>query len=435
MPLTNSVTRVALPLIRDVFQLQADMTAWVAVAFTLPFVTLMPVYGRLSDGLGKRRLILVGALLSSIGTLLTSVSPSLGWLMVGRAIQGIGLAGMMPLAMALISATYPDPDRGKALGTWSTVGPITGFFAPLTAGFLVGIWGWRSAFLPPLIVGLIAFVVTFRGVPIDETRTRPRFLRSFDWIGVVLLTAATTFLVFYLSSRPITGVAPLQDWRLLVVTIALLGAFWLWEKRRSNPFVSFSVFRNRLFARATFCAAMRMVVMGALNFLIPLYLVDVRHLSLAQLGGVLMFSPGAMALAVRLGGRLSASRGHRGVAMLGLGVQGSVMLMFSWLSADAAGWIVYLTLACYGAGAGLMLAALHHAALRDIPPVQAGMAAGLYSMLRFVGSVIGTAIAGVLLQYLFDQSVPIITAYQRVSLAFVLFSVAGIIAALGLKGH
>ena len=434
MPLTSSVSRVALPIIRDLFQLQADMTAWVAVAFTLPFVALMPVYGRVSDGLGARRLILVGALLSSIGALLTAASPTLGWVMVGMAIQGIGLAGMTPLGLALISATFRrDRNRIRVLATWSTVGPTTGFVAPLVGGLLVAAFGWRSAFVPPLIIGMVAFLVAYRGIPPDTNQPRPGFLRSFDWVGVVLLTAATTALVFYLSSRPITGVAPLRDWRLLALTIVLFGAFWWWERRQKLPFVSFGVFGNRLFGRATFCAAMRMVVMGGLGFLVPLYLVDVHELSLAQLGGALMISPGVLAPAVGLGGRLSARWGQRWVVILGLGVQGSVMLIFSWLSAETPVWIVYLNLAYYGAGAGLILAPLHHAALRNMSSTQAGMASGLYSMLRFLGSVVGTALAGVLLQSFIEQSIATTVAYQRSFLAFAAFAVAGMIVGLRLE--
>ena len=97
MPLTSSMSRVALPIIRDHFRLQADMTAWVATAFMLPFMILMPVYGRLSDGLGKRRLILAGIFIFSIGTAIATLAPSLSWLMAGRAIQGVGVGGIMPL--------------------------------------------------------------------------------------------------------------------------------------------------------------------------------------------------------------------------------------------------------------------------------------------------------------------------------------------------
>ncbi len=226
--LGNSMMRVALPLIRDTFRIQADMTAWVAAIFTLPLVILMPVYGRLSDGLGKRPLILAGLFIFAVGSLMTLVSPSLGWLMAGRAIQGIGASGMMPMSMALISDVFLTSERGKALGTWGSVGPATGFFSPLIAGLLVAAGGWRAAFAPQLAVSIIALFVVHKGIPHGLSAVAPNFLRRFDWIGVILLLLAMSTFMFYVSSRPITGVAPLQDWRLVTTSIVLLTMLWLW---------------------------------------------------------------------------------------------------------------------------------------------------------------------------------------------------------------
>lgn len=178
MPITSSMSKVALPVMRSQFQIPADTTAWINTAFTLPFMILMPVYGRLSDGVGKRRLILAGLLIFSAGTAITLASTNLAWLMVGRAVQGLGGAGMMPLAMAFLSAIFHAEERGKALGTWSTVGPTTAFIGPLVAGFLVEMGGWRTAYVLPLIAGLVAFVVVMRFVPGGLSRVRPRFWRQ-----------------------------------------------------------------------------------------------------------------------------------------------------------------------------------------------------------------------------------------------------------------
>lgn len=430
--LTGSMMRVALPIIRDTFQIEADKTAWVAAIFTLPFVILMPVYGRLSDGLGKRRLILAGVFIFITGIVIALISPSLGWLMTGRAIQGIGVAGMMPMSMALISSIYAESQRAKALGTWGTVGPLTGFFGPLIAGFMVTAGGWRMAFVLPLAVSIIAFFIIYKGIPTGLSTIVPNFLRKFDWVGVALLLVALSCFVFYISSRPITGVAPFQDWRLLTASVILLAGFWFWERRQHDPFVSFDVFKNRLFNRATFCAAMRMMVMGGLSFLLPLYMVDIHGVSLAQLGGLLMINPGVMSVTVRFGGRLADRWSNRLMAVTGLAIQGTVMFIFSQLPASVSVWAVILSLAFYGAGSGLMLVALHHASLKQIPAEQMGMAAGLYSMLRFMGVVIGTALAGVILQHFLDLSIPTIQAYQRVFLFYIGFTVFGVIVGIGL---
>lgn len=433
MPMASSMSRVALPIIRDDFQIPADTTAWIATAFTLPFMILMPVYGRLSDGVGRRRLLLAGIVIFAVGTAMTVTATELAGLMIGRMVQGIGTAGIMPLGMALISTIFSADQRGKAMGTWSSVGPVTGVFGPLLAGFLVTGWGWRGAFAPPLIIGVIAFVVVYKVVPAGLSTVRRGFIRGFDWIGVVLMAIGATALLFFLSSRPITGVPSLQDWRLLLATLVAATAFVVWETRRKDPFVALSVFRNRIFTLASISASARMFAMSGISFLIPLYLVDIHNLSASALGFMLMINPGCMALMVRFGGMISDRWGSRWPVVCGLTGQIVVAGLLSRLPATVPLWPIIGLLAMHGLSVGLMLAALHSAAMQQIAPEQMGAAAGLYSMIRFFGAVIGTALAGVLLQIFLDQGLLTIDAYQIVFLCIAGFSAAGLLAAFNLR--
>jgi EmrB/QacA subfamily drug resistance transporter len=432
MPLIDSTIRVALPIMRSDFELQADVTAWIDAVFTLPFMLLMPIYGRLSDGIGKRRLMLLGALIFTLGTALTSLAPTLSLLMVGRAIQGVGVGGMMPLSMALIAASFAPQERGKALGTWSSVGPVVGFVAPLAVGFVVDHWGWRVAFVPSLLLGVVAWVAVAKGVPAGLTQIKPNFLRTFDWVGALLLSFALTTLIVFLSSRPITGVPPLQDWRLLVLTVLCVWGFLFWERRHPQPFVELAIFRNRMFSLASFCAMARMVIMAGQGFLVALYLADVRGFGAAQIGGITMCSAGAMVLIVRFGGQAADQWGSRWPSVIGLSVQGSVMVILGLLPVTTPVWVLALVLVYYGLGAGLVLAALHRAALGHVADQQMGMAAGLYSMSRFAGAAAGTALGGVILQQAFDRGLSLIAAYQVTFLIFALLASTGIIAAFGL---
>jgi len=427
MPFLSSMARVALPIMRKDFGTAADMTAWIDSIFTLPFMFLMPVYGRLSDAVGRRRLLLAGTVIFALGTAMTGLAPNLAWLMTGRAIQGIGAAGMMPLAMALISTIFPPAQRGRALGSWSATGPIVGFVTPLFAGFLVDHWGWRVAFGPPLLLALVTFVAVAKFVPAGLSTIQPHFWRTFDWIGVLLLAGATTCSLFFLSSRPITGVAPLQDWRLGLILTVLFVAFVFWERRQARPFVELSIFNSRIFTMASLAAGLRMVVMAGQEFLIPLYLVDVHHVTAAEIGGVTMMSAGTMALIVRFGGQAADRWGSRWPTVIGIGIQGLIMLVFVFLPATTPLWLFAVVLAIYGLGAGLVLAALHHAALGHMTKAQMGAAAGLYSMIRFAGALVGTAMGGVILQYYLDLAWPVIDAYQQV---FLFFAISGLIGAL-----
>ena len=135
MPMVSGMSRVALPVIRDDFGIPADLTAWVLAAFMLPFVVLMPIYGRLSDGVDRRLLILLGTVIFGIGSAMTFMAPDMRWLMAGRAIQGIGVGGMTPMGMALLASIFSAGERGRVLGTWSAVGTGDEFFVVVCRGY------------------------------------------------------------------------------------------------------------------------------------------------------------------------------------------------------------------------------------------------------------------------------------------------------------
>jgi MFS family permease len=338
---------------------------------------------------------------------------------------------MFPMAMALISLVYDPRRRGQVLGVWSMTGPTTAFVGPALTGILIEQWGWRASIAPALVLAGVAFVAVYRYIPRglgaegEPASTRVAFLREFDWVGMGLLAGFIAVFMFYLSSRPVTGVAPLMDWRLLAGALVLGACFVWWEGRRGwwqercrDPFLDLGLFRRRQFVLASACASLRLFAMNGIGLLTPLYLADVRGLSPALLGVLVTVSPGAMIVMVFLGGRISDRWGSRLPAVVGLGMQVVVAICFFLLPATAPLWSVVLVLILYGLGNGFALASLHHAALSRIPEVQIGQASGLYSMLRFFGSVVGSALGGVVLAFLLDQRLPALRAYQLGFLAF-----------------
>lgn len=416
MALNIGMFGVAVPVIRSDFKIQADMAAWVVTAYSLPFMMFMPVYGRLGDILGKRRLFLAGIIIFLAGTVITLLAPGLGWLMAGRATQGLGGAGIVPLCIAIISQRFPPAERGKAMGTWNSVIPMTNLVGPYLGGLFIDHLGWRAIYAPILVAGAVAIVIVLRTMPApaNPIPLNSNFLRRFDWGGVLLLAGALTSLLFYASSRPITGVAPLQDWRLLASTVLFLMAFIYWEKQQANPFIALNIFANTTFSMASLCAGIRMFTMSGINFLIPLYLADVYGLSAAATGIVLTLHAGALFLVLRVGGQAADRWGSRWPVIVSMLVQTGMMVYLALLPAAASLWLVGLAIASHGLGAGLSLAALHRAAMARVSERQTGVAAGLYSMLRFGGSLFGTALGGVVLQSGLDRQLMPIEAYQMV---------------------
>ncbi len=424
---------VALPIIRTHFDIQADMAAWVATVYTLPFMMFMPLYGRLGDSLGKRRLFMLGIALFILGTTISVLANNLGWFMLGQAIQGCGTAGFVPLALAIISQLFPANERGKLMGTWNLAFPVTGLIGPFVGGFLIQYLGWRSIFWPSLLIGLLTLFMVKRQVPPLPGPASSDFLRKFDWGGVILLSITLTSMLFYTSSRPITGVAALQDWRLFIVMLLFLVSFVFWERHCKLPFIPLQLYRYTTFTLSSICAGIRMFTMTGVRFLVPLYLVDIYHRDAVVIGLVIAAHALPLLLLIRLGGQLADRWGSRRLVVLSLLFQAIAMAYLALLPEDGFVWLVVLGVLGHSASAGFSLAALHRSSLLDIPEEQTGVAAGLYSMLRFAGTVFGNALSGVVLQYGLSQATLPIEAYQQSFWFIALVTLCGAFIGLRLK--
>ena len=409
--LNMSMFSVALPAIRDAFAIDPDVVAWIATAYSLPFVVFMPLYGKLGDGLGKDKLFLWGIVLFMLGSLLCLMAAGLPLLLLGRVLQGVGTAGINPLCLAIIADAFPADQQGKAMGTWSAVGPGASMFGPLLGGFAVDYLGWNYIFLMSILAGVIAFYFVNRHIPSLQSARPPGFLRQFDWLGVLLLGGFLIFFIFYLSSRALTGVEPLRDWRLLATTIFCGLAFWQWEKRAGVPLVDLRLYAIKNFGTASLAAGLRRVVMGSIGFLQVLYLADVYGMDATGLGVFTTIYAGAILATTRLGSQLADRRYARRVLLTSFALQMIVLAGVAALTLPA--WAAMGLMLGQGIGAGLALASLHRIAMRDVPTAESGSAAGLYSTARFAGSTFGAAIAGVALQQA-ELVMPQTAAYQLV---------------------
>ncbi len=431
--LNGAMFGVALPTIRDEFGLTADIAAWLTIAFSLPFMMLMPLYGRLSDDLGKSRLLIAGILLFCVGSVMSLSTQSFVLLFVGRMIQGAGSAGITPLSLAIITERFSAKERGRALGTWNSVAPGTSIFAPSIGGFLVDSVGWRTIFIPAIVVGIVAVFITRKQVPTLRGKPNWSVLKTFDWGGMFLLGGTIVSLVFYFSSRPVTGVEPLQDWRLLLSTLVFGVGFTFWERRHLHPLVDLTILRSSGFRIASISASLRMAMMIGIGFLLPLYLADIYGLNASAIGLMATVHSISLFIFIRLGGSFADRWSNRWLITVGLGIQMSVMGYFALLPADLSLlWIVAGAM-IHGLGGGLSLAALHRTALNGIPPEQTGVAAGVYSMIRFAGWMLATVLAGVILQNGLERGLLTVEAYQIVFSFLAVLGLGGVLLAFRLR--
>lgn len=297
------------------------------------------------------------------------------------------------------------------MGTWSSVAPGAAMLGPLLGGFAVDHFGWNYVFVPSLLAALISLWVVYRQVP-SQRPVSSEGLQAFDWPGAAFLGGALVFAMFYLSSRTITGVEPLRDWRLLAVAAGLGLLFWRWESRVSKPLVNFSLYRRKNFGVASMAAGCRMVIMHTVNFLNALYLTDVYGLDATELGFFATVFAGAILITTHLGGQLSDRVQYRWIVSGSFAIQISALAGLALLTLPLLGTAALML--AQALGGGLALATLHRAAMEEIPAAENGAAAGLYSTARFGGGVVGATVAGAALQQALRFAPAAGDAYQLV---------------------
>ncbi len=436
--LTHTMFAVAIPFIRFQYSLDADTASWLIVAYTLPFMGFMPLFGRLADALGRKTLLLSGLVIFLGGSLIIVYAGSFSGIMIGRVIQGIGSACVNPLSMSIIVHHAQNHERGKAFATWNMMGPIAGIAGPLIAGQLIDYATWEAIIWPLSIVVLASIITVYRLIPNEQPvkgRQARTVLASFDWVGVLLFNLMICSLVFFTSSRPITGREPLTDLRLLLAAGIFLTCFIIYERKKSDPFINLSIFRNRNLSCASLSVSVRMMLLGGVLFAIPLLVTDIYGFSASATGLVLVLHSAALLLTMRLGGILIDRWKRRGQIILGLGIESVSMLIFAFMPAGAPVALIFSVVVLHGLGAGLCLAALHIYALSSVDSSNSGAAAGVYSMIRFSGSLFGAAFGGIILYSGMELHGISYEAYVPMFFFYFGISILGAASAFGLTKH
>jgi EmrB/QacA subfamily drug resistance transporter len=434
--LSLSMFDIAVPQIRAEFSLPADTTSWFVIIFTIPYILLMPFYGRLGDLLGRRRMLVTGALVFASGSLICFLSANVPLIIVGRVVQGLGAAAITPLCLSIITQQVANAKRGKAIGTWNSFGPIAGIAGPATAGLIIEIFGWRSVFLPSVVVILISLPLVYRLLPKDTgSGSAAGVLRSYDWPGFLLFSISLSSLVLYVSSRAVSGKEPLTDWRFLIPTCAAAVLFILRERTASRPFVDLTLLKMRNFTLSALCVGIRMFLLRGIVFLAPLFVTDLYAFSATKTGILIAFHSGFLLLTMRLGGIIADRMAAKSPILVGLTLQTVSYTMLSILPESSSLAPVIVALALSGSGSGLSIAALHHTALLGVATENAGAGAGLYSMIRFIGSLFGAAVAGVVLEHGMGAFSSLATAYRGTFVVLAVIGALGIGLALLLRKH
>jgi EmrB/QacA subfamily drug resistance transporter len=389
--LDNTIVNLALPSIRRDLGSSLSGLQWVIDAYTLVLASLLMLGGSTGDRVGRRRTFQTGLVLFGGGSLLCSLAPTTGWLIAFRAVQAVGGSMLNPVAMSIITNVFTDrAERAKAIGVWGSVIGLSMALGPLLGGVLVEAVGWRSVFWINVPVTVAVVLLTARFVP-ESRAPRPR---RFDPAGQLLMVVLLAGVTFAIIEGPGHGWgSPLIVGSFAAAAAALVGLVVV-ESRRREPLLDPRFFASVPFSAATLVAVAAFAALAGFLFLNALYLQDVRGYSPLHAG--LLTLPMALmtVLLPPLSGRMVATRGSRLPLVLGgVGIAGAGALLLA-LDADTPLLLVVAAYVVFGAGFGMVNAPITNTAVSGMPVAQAGVAAGVASTSRQVGSALGVAVLG-----------------------------------------
>ncbi|MCD0448823.1 DHA2 family efflux MFS transporter permease subunit [Actinocorallia sp. API 0066] len=391
-----TIVNIAIPNMLSHLDASFDEVLWVVNGYVLILAVLLITCGRLGDLRGQRPMFVTGVAVFTVASLLCGVSQEAWQLIAARVLQGLGAALLMPQTMALIIATFPADRRGTAMGIWGSVAGLATIAGPTVGGLLVSALDWRWIFFVNVPIGVVVLVLAFAVIPdVRHTARTP-----LDWTGVALASVGLFFFVFALTE------GQRYDWNAWILTsfavsAAVLAVFaWQqWRRQDNAPLLPFELFRNRNFTVLGLVGVAVSIGMIGLFLPISIYLQSVLGYSAIQAGLVLAPSSVMSMIIAPYAGRLSDRLGGKRILMFGLTVYAIGMAWLIVVIGPHSPWTVFLgPFIVAGIGIGCVFAPMSTEAMRSVSPAQAGAASGVNNTLRQLGSVLGNATAGAILQ-------------------------------------
>lgn len=366
--LEATVINVALPAIQTSLDAPVATMQWIANVYTLALAALTLIGGALGDRHGRRRLLLIGLSLFSLASLAAGLATSSGALIAARAGQGVAAALVAPNSLAMLSASFPRGERGRALGIWSAAAAVMAGAAPLLGGWLVDAVAWQAIFLVGVPPALATLTVVALRVP--ESRA-PGGAAGIDALGALL--AALAFALLNAGLMAVAGSADLRAWSLLLGGVALLGAFIVVEWRVRAPMMPLGLFRSRIFSAA--------------NLLTLL-------LYFALSGTVFLPFAVAMGLLSSWAGGLLDRWGARPPLVIGPLLSATGLLLLARPFGDGEYWLTFAPpMTLIGVGMAMTAAPLTAVVMGAVDLRQAGVASGVNNTIARVAGLLAVAVA------------------------------------------
>ena len=395
----GTAVNVALPALQRELGASIADVQWVVELYALFVASLMLLAGSLADEFGRRRLLVIGTLLFAAGSLWCGLAPGIGWLIAGRAVQGLGAAVVTPASLAIIGVWFAGEGRGRAIGTWSSLTAIAGIIGPVLGGYLVDRGSWRWIFylnvpLAAAVIGIVSACVPDRGAP-----ARARL----DWLGAVLGTAGLGGLTYGLIEASIPGRHGVPPAVAVAAGLAALVAFVIAQARVRDPMMPLGLFRSRTFSATNALTFLLYAALGGSLFYLPYDLIRVQHYGATAAGAALLPAIGAIVLFSRWFGALGSRIGTRPLLIAGPAVAAAGFALFALPGVGGSYWLTFFPPALVlGVGMAATVSPLTATVLEAAGEARSGLASAINNTVARVAGLIAVAALSLLLVAVFN---------------------------------
>ncbi len=388
--LDASIVSIALPTLHVYFHTTLATINWVAIAYLLALSSLLLIFGRLADHLGRSRMYAFGFLVFIVGSAACGAAPDVAILIVSRVVQASGAAMLQANSVALVTQYTPAESRGRAIGIQGAAQALGLSAGPAVGGALLALFSWRALFYVNVPIGILGTLLALRMLPKDTERAP---FVAFDTWGSVLIVIAMMGIIWPLNEGYRLGWTSPLVWGSVVVGLGAAWAFLIHERIVRAPLLDSALFRNFTFSTGNLSGMLSFTLMYGAMWLAPFQFRDLTSLPLSIQGLALTPVPIAMSIMSPIAGRIADRRGAKGLTIAGMAVGAAGAVVLALTTASSALLFVMVGLALVGAGMGLFTAPNNASVMGVVDRGGLSSAGGFLNMARSVGMGLGAAVA------------------------------------------